>query len=138
MTLRAFTDGASRGNPGDAGIGVIVRDEAGKTVLTLKGYIGKTTNNIAEYTALLTLLHRMKDLTCSRLIVHSDSELMVRQLSGKYKVKNGDLKVCHARVAALIGQLPFTVEVKHVPRELNKEADALANEGIESKAILPG
>lgn len=136
MTLHAYTDGASRGNPGDAGIGVIVRDEAGNTLLSLKGYIGRTTNNIAEYTALLTLLTRMKDIACSRLVVHSDSELMVRQLNGQYKVRNKDLKKYHTRVAALVGQLPFVVEVRHIPREQNAEADGLANEGITSRAIL--
>jgi len=137
MILHAFTDGASRGNPGEAGIGVIIKDETGNHFLSLNGYIGRTTNNIAEYTALVTLLTRMKDIACDRLVVYSDSELMVRQLNGQYKVKNSRLKKYHAQVVELIRHLPFKVEVKHIPREQNKEADMLANSGIETRAVIP-
>ena len=136
MTLLAFTDGAARGNPGEAGIGVIVKDEEGNTVLSLNGYIGKTTNNVAEYTALLTLLTRMKDIQCRRLVVHSDSELMVRQVKGQYKVKNEELKKHHAKVMVLLGSLPFKVQLKHIPREQNKDADMLANIGIDTKSVI--
>jgi ribonuclease HI len=87
MILRAFTDGASRGNPGEAGIGILVRDEKSETVLSLHGYIGVCTNNVAEYTAMETLLERASSLECARMIIHSDSELMVRQLNGRYRVK---------------------------------------------------
>ena len=132
MIIEAFTDGASRGNPGDSGIGIIAR-AGSTTVLEECAYIGRTTNNVAEYTALLTLLQKIGGHPCERLVVHSDSELMVRQLTGTYKVKNPDLKKYHERVRALLGALPFPVEFRHVPREQNREADRLANEGIDSR-----
>jgi ribonuclease HI len=137
MTLVAYTDGASRGNPGESGVGVIVKDERGTVVLSLNGYIGRATNNIAEYTALITLLERMRLLSCSKLTVHSDSELMVHQVNGKYKVKNRKLKLLHARVLELRSALPFAVEMRYVPRTENRDADRLANLGIESREPLP-
>lgn len=133
MTLQAFTDGASRGNPGEAGIGVILKDEHGKVLLTISGYIGRTTNNVAEYTALRALLKEMQRFPCSRLVVHSDSELMVRQMSGSYRVKDPAMKREHAKVAAELAGLPCHVEFRHVPRDQNSEADRLANAGIEQR-----
>jgi ribonuclease HI len=138
VTLYAFTDGASRGNPGDAGVGVIVKDERGRTVLSLHGYIGRTTNNVAEYTAFKTLLERLKTTTCTKLVVHSDSELLVRQINGDYRVKDPGLKKHYEDVMLLMSTLPFTVEVRHVPRAQNSEADRLANEGIDSLVPLAG
>ena len=134
MRFDAFTDGASRGNPGDAGIGVLVQDERGNAVLTLCGYIGVCTNNVAEYTALETLLLNAKDLSCSQLVIHSDSELMVRQLGGRYKVRDRALKSHHARALALMKALPFPSTIRHIPREENREADRLANKGIDDRA----
>jgi len=136
MTLYAYTDGASRGNPGESGIGLIVKDETGKEILTLHGYIGQATNNIAEYTALLELLKKVKKMECSHLIVHSDSELMVRQINGLYKVKDHGLKKYFERVGRLLKNAPFTVELVHIPRERNLDADRLANMGIDSKKRL--
>jgi ribonuclease HI len=133
MILRAFTDGASRGNPGEAGIGILVRDEKSETVLSLHGYIGVCTNNVAEYTAMETLLERASSLACARMIIHSDSELMVRQLNGRYRVKDSGLKPHHARAVALMKSLPFPCSVMHIPREENREADRLANLGIDEK-----
>ncbi len=132
MTLRAFTDGASRGNPGAAGIGVILKDERGAVLLTLSGSIGTTTNNVAEYTALRALLRSMKKFQCTTLIVHSDSELMVRQMRGEYKVKDPAMKREHAKVRTLLASLPCTVEFRHIPREQNADADLLANAGIDA------
>ena len=137
MTLHAFTDGAARGNPGEAGIGIIVSDEQGNTVLSLYGSIGIATNNVAEYTALVTLLERAKGLRCSRLVIHSDSELMVRQLSGTYRVRDRGLKPQHAKAVRLMQELPFECRIEHVPREGNREADRLANRGIDERAPLP-
>lgn len=136
MTLHAFTDGASRGNPGEAGIGIHVTDESSATVLSLHGYIGVCTNNVAEYTAVETLLERAGSLRCSRMIIHSDSELMVRQLNGRYRVKDRGLKPHHARALELLKALPFPCSVTHVPREENREADRLANLGIDEKIPL--
>ena len=133
MILHAFTDGASRGNPGDSGIGVVVREECGTVVLSLNGYLGRATNNVAEYTALLALLHRLKQIPCTRLIVHSDSELMVRQLNGEYRVKDATLKKYHEKVQKLIRNAPCAIELKHIPRGENADADRLANAGIDAK-----
>lgn len=133
MTIKAFTDGASRGNPGESGIGVIFKDEQGKTISSLYGYIGLSTNNIAEYTALITCLKAASKSNCSRLIVHSDSELMVRQLKGEYKVKDEKLKKTFQQVHALLDKASFQFEIVHIVREYNKEADQLANLGIDSK-----
>ena len=133
MTLHAFTDGASRGNPGESGIGIIVKDGNNDVLFSLNGYIGTTTNNVAEYTALLTLLHRAADISCTHMIVHSDSELMVRQVNGQYKVKDRQLQRYHRQVKAAIAELPFSVELKHIPREQNRDADKLANIGIDTR-----
>ncbi|HEY4612725.1 MAG TPA: ribonuclease HI family protein, partial [Bacteroidota bacterium] len=92
MTVYAFIDGAARNNPGEAGIGVILKDEHGTTLKKEFGFIGTATNNIAEYTALLTCLKVAKTIPCKRLVVHSDSELMVRQMNGEYRVKDATLK----------------------------------------------
>ena len=137
MILHAFTDGASRGNPGESGIGIIVKDGTNEVLFSLKGYIGTTTNNVAEYRALLTLLERIAGVSCTHLVVHSDSELMVRQINGQYKVKDRKLKKYYQQVITAISSLPFTVELKHIPREENRDADTLANLGIDSKAEIP-
>jgi ribonuclease HI len=136
MTLYAATDGASRGNPGESGVGVIVRDESGREVLSEYGYIGKATNNIAEYTALILLLQRMRDSQCTRLVVRSDSELLVRQINGVYKVKDPGLKRKFEEVQRLRAKAPYAMELLYVPREQNAEADRLANRGIDEKKVL--
>lgn len=134
MTLHAFTDGASRGNPGDSGIGILVKDTEGNTVASWHGYIGRTTNNRAEYEALITLLQRMESIPCDRLVIHSDSELMVRQLTGKYKVREPGLKECHRRAAALLAARHSPTVLRHVPRSANRDADRLANLAIDTRA----
>ncbi len=133
MILHAFTDGASRGNPGESGIGIVIRTEQGDNLVAEGAYIGKTTNNVAEYRALLALLDRVREMPCSQLIVHSDSELMVRQLTGKYKIKSPNLKEYHRRATEKLAGMPFPVEIRHVLREENSEADRLANQGIDRR-----
>ena len=133
MTINAFIDGASRNNPGESGIGVILKDHQGATLHKVYGYIGKATNNVAEYKALLKCLKTVRNIPCERLVVHSDSELMVRQLNGEYRVKDLALKRHVAQVHRLLDKAPFQFEIKHVTREQNKEADRLANLGIDSK-----
>jgi ribonuclease HI len=133
MTIYAFTDGASRGNPGESGIGVVVKDEKGDILLSEYGYIGIATNNIAEYSALIALLKRIKKLPHTRLIVHSDSELMVRQINGEYKVKDENIRKYYQKVLKLVDGESHQFEVKHIPRSENSEADRLANKGIESR-----
>jgi len=136
MKLIAFTDGASRSNPGEAGIGIVIKDEQGELKATLKKYLGKTTNNIAEYTALLTLIEHVKNsetLSCSELVVNTDSELMTRQMNGEYKVKDPDLKLLFQKVKLYLHEAPFKFSIHHIPRSQNKEADRLANEAIDEK-----
>lgn len=130
MTVHAFTDGASRGNPGDSGIGIIMKDPEGRILVSLSDYIGTATNNVAEYTALITCLQLAAETKCTRLIVHSDSELMVRQIQGTYRVKDAGLKPLFAKVRQLLDAAPFEMEIRHVAREENARADELANRGI--------
>jgi ribonuclease HI len=136
MTIYAYTDGASRGNPGESGIGIILRDEQGMILFSGGGYIGTTTNNAAEYQALLACLKKASTLQCKRLVVHSDSELMVRQLQGKYRVKDKQLQRFFIQAHELLKNASFDFEIIHVEREKNQDADLLANAGIESKQNL--
>lgn len=133
MTILAYTDGASRGNPGESGIGVILKDAAGNILQSYFDYIGLATNNIAEYTALAACLNLVKKIECKQLIVHSDSELMVRQLNGQYKVKDEGLKKHYSNIKKILTVVPFEFSIKHIPREKNREADLLANQGIDLK-----
>ncbi len=136
MTVHAHTDGASRGNPGESGIGFILKDENGTVLYSGSGYIGKATNNVAEYEALLACLAKARELQCSALIVHSDSELMVRQLLGQYRVKDKNLQQYFLKAQQLIRTAPFRFTILHVEREENHDADLLANAGIDSKRPL--
>lgn len=131
MTVLAYTDGASRGNPGKSGIGVILKDEQGGVLASHCDYIGTTTNNVAEYKALLHCLKMAVETKCTHLIVHSDSELMVRQLQGRYKVKDKGLRVHFDSARRILASAPFKFEIRHVAREENRQADELANRGID-------
>lgn len=132
LEITVFTDGASRGNPGEAGVGLVFFDRDGKELLRKGRYIGQSTNNVAEYTALLVALEEAARLGASRLRVFSDSELMIKQLRGEYQVKNESLQPLHQ--AALSQAASFdSVSYTHVPRERNKIADRLANEAIDDK-----
>jgi len=131
MELTIYTDGASRNNPGEAGAGIfILRD--GEPFQQIARYLGTTTNNIAEYTAAIIALEQAVKLGASRVTLNADSELLVKQLNGQYKVKNEGLKPLHAKVKELIAKIS-SVEVRYIPREKNKEADALANKAIDEK-----
>ena len=136
MTLYANTDGASRGNPGESGIGVICRDSDGNMVFSGGGYIGTATNNVAEYEALLACLRRVQTVPCTKLVLSSDSELMVRQIRGQYRVKDKKLQRYYQLAKQLLASAPFQFEILHVEREKNREADLLANAGIDSKQTL--
>jgi ribonuclease HI len=136
MTILAYTDGASRGNPGESGIGIVLKDKLGNVIGSHFGYIGRATNNIAEYTALDACLKLVKEITCDHLIVHSDSELMVRQLNGQYKVKDEGLKKHFLHIQNILTASQFQFEIKHIPREKNRDADRLANRGIDTKKRL--
>ena len=136
MTIHAYTDGASRGNPGESGIGFVLKDEQGLVIESHYGYIGKATNNIAEYSAFAACLKWVQTMDCSQLVVHSDSELMVRQLNGEYKVKDAGLKKHVHQIRNMLDASSFECIIKYVPREKNLEADMLANRGIDSKKTM--
>ncbi|HUJ30448.1 MAG TPA: reverse transcriptase-like protein [Candidatus Acidoferrum sp.] len=127
----ANIDGASRGNPGPASYAVILRDPGGKVILELAKKFGRDTNNVAEYYALLAALDCATTNGIKALRVRSDSELLVRQMQGRYKVKSADLKPLHERASKLSRQLEYFV-IEHVPREMNRDADALANLALDS------
>lgn len=128
--LIIYTDGASRGNPGPAGIGVVIADGAGNIIREVSDYIGETTNNVAEYRALLRGLAEARDLSARRLKVYTDSELMVRQMSGAYQVKSEGLKPYYDTARARSREFErFSLE--HIPREMNKRADKLSKQGCQ-------
>lgn len=132
---RIHIDGAARGNPGPAGVGVLIIGPDGRAVEQIHRSIGEATNNVAEYRALLLALDRARALGCNEIEIYSDSELLVRQLQGRYQVKHPVLRALHAKARGLIADFRrFTIA--HVPREENAEADALANRGVE-EALRP-
>src|SRR5271165_526437 len=135
--LVAYIDGGARGNPGPAGYGVVFEDEVGRPVAELSEFLGRQTNNYAEYSALLAALNYTLRHGFKALKVVSDSELLVKQINGQYKVSNPTLKELHGRAMKLIDELEYC-EVSHVLREKNREADRLANlamdRGIAKKA----
>ncbi|HEX6209109.1 MAG TPA: ribonuclease HI family protein [Actinomycetota bacterium] len=135
--LIVHTDGAARGNPGPAGIGAIVTDGSGRTVATLAEGIGVATNNQAEYRAVIEGLRLAAERGAKRVLVRSDSKLLVEQLSGRFRVKNPTLQRLHAEVRALVRTFEG-VDFEHVRRGENAEADALANEGVDDWLEGPG
>jgi ribonuclease HI len=128
-----MVDGAARGNPGPAGCGAVIYDENGVVVKQLSRYLGHTTNNVAEYEGLLMGLEALLQLRRKHIVVQSDSELLVRQLTGQYRVKDEKLKVLFERAMTLLRQFD-SYRILHVGRELNKLADRLANQGIDDAA----
>ena len=127
---QANVDGGSRGNPGPAAYGVVVRDPRGEIVARLKKYIGKNTNNVAEYFGLIAALDYAQNHGVRALRVESDSELMVKQMRGQYKVKSEELKPLFER-AKKMSQTFESFRINHVYREQNKEADALVNQALD-------
>src|SRR5436305_6281957 len=128
--LVAHSDGGARGNPGPAGYGVVIEDQSGKKVATLSEYLGHQTNNVAEYQALIAALEFAVKHEYKALKLISDSELLVRQIKGIYKVKNSVLQDLHARAKELIRQLNW-FSIGHAFREQNQEADRLANAAMD-------
>ena len=131
--LHLHIDGGSRGNPGDAGFGVHVTGPDGAEVAELYGYIGLATNNVAEYQALLHGLRYALQRGARRVLVFSDSELVVRQIAGQYRVKHPAMIPLHREALALMRQFA-EVRVTHVRREQNKDADRLANRALDEKS----
>jgi ribonuclease HI len=124
-----WTDGAARGNPGPAGIGVVLKTPSGEILATEARFLGHTTNNVAEYRALLLGLEKALECGVKRLQVRADSELLIRQLLGKYRVKSEGLRPLHQQASELLRRFE-SIDLVHVRREQNAEADRLANEGI--------
>src|SRR5579863_4641191 len=128
--LIAHSDGGARGNPGPAGYGVVIQDESGRKVAHLSEYLGHQTNNFAEYQGLIAALEYAVQHGPKALKLISDSELLVRQIKGIYKVKNATLQDLHGRAKELIAQLEW-FSIGHALREHNQEADRLANEAMD-------
>jgi ribonuclease HI len=137
--LVAHVDGGARGNPGPSGYGVFIQDSQKHPVAELSEYLGIQTNNFAEYSGLLAALRYARDNGHKALEIVSDSELMVRQLNGQYKVKSELLKPLYEQARAMIRGLDW-FKVRHVRREFNKDADRLANEAMDRKGrpLEPG
>ncbi len=127
QALEIYIDGASHGNPGPAGIGVIVC-RGGEVIKNISESVGNTTNNIAEYKALLYALEEALIIKPESLTVYSDSQLLCRQIGGQYKVRDPEIAVLFRRAVQLISSLK-SVKVIHIPREQNKGADKLADKG---------
>jgi ribonuclease HI len=131
MKYIVHTDGAARGNPGPAAIGVVIEDDEGRTVYEASRALGVRTNNEAEYLALITALEHLKDIRPAEVEFRLDSELVVKQIGGQYKVKEPRLQTLHSQVIMLlnvVGKYRF----RHVPRKQNARADELANEALDA------
>ncbi len=128
--IDVYIDGASRGNPGPAGVGVVIFDGDGKVLDEGSRFLGERTNNQAEYEALILGLTKVKEIGSSRAKIHSDSELLVKQMRGEFRIKNEALKPLFQKAADLFDSIP-DVEIVHIPRAKNKRADQLANFSID-------
>jgi len=131
MKYIVHTDGAARGNPGPAAIGVVIEDEEGRTVYEASRALGVRTNNEAEYQALITALEYLKDLRPAEVEFRLDSELVVKQIGGQYKVKEPRLQALHGQVIMLLNAVK-KFKFRHVRREDNARADELANEALDA------
>jgi len=131
MKYIVHTDGAARGNPGPAAIGVVIEDEEGRTVYETSRALGVRTNNEAEYLALITALEYLKEARPKEAEFRLDSELVVKQLSGEYKVKEPRLQALHGQVVMLLNAVP-KYKIRHVRRVENARADELANEALDA------
>ena len=128
--LTVYVDGASRGNPGKAGVGIIVYNDKKNVLKRIKQYLGKTTNNVAEYIALIYGLQEGLIRQAKHLTVYTDSELVVKQMEGSYRVKNEMLKIL-VKLAEHLRQGFEEVKIRHIVRKGNREADKLANQAID-------
>jgi ribonuclease HI len=137
LRLIVYTDGAARGNPGPAGIGVHVESPDGRLVAEKGQGIGVATNNVAEYTAALEGLRLAAERGATEVLLRSDSRLLIEQLAGRFRVKNPTLIRLHTEVREAMRGFR-AVKLEHVPRELNKKADKLANAGVDNWLAGPG
>ncbi len=128
------TDGGARGNPGPAGIGLVIKSETNELLYSFGGYIGEATNNVAEYSALIKALEESVNLGGTDLRIQMDSELIVKQMQGVYKIKQPALQELATKVLGLLKKFQSYTFV-HVRREFNKEADALVNQALDAQAL---
>ena len=128
MAIEVYIDGASRGNPGESGVGVVINFENSEKK-EIKKYLGIGTNNQAEYTALITALENLEDHIQDQIIIHTDSQLVANQINGLWRVKDPGLSVLFKRAKKQIANFK-QIKIIHVRREKNKEADRVANEAI--------
>src|SRR6476469_4720882 len=131
-TITLEFDGGSRGNPGPAGIGVVLRAQDGTPIVTLGRFIGRATNNVAEYKALITALEEAKKLGAKKIIIRGDSELIIRQMLGQYRVKNPDLRELYDHAQHLYHQFD-EAKIEHNLRHKNELADKLVNLAMDRK-----
>ncbi|MBI4185440.1 ribonuclease HI family protein [Candidatus Berkelbacteria bacterium] len=139
--LFVYSDGGARGNPGPAGAGAVIVDDRGETLREVSQPLGTMTNNQAEYWAVILILEQVLDLLQTGYVVdrvdyRMDSQLIVEQLAGNYRVKNLGLKPLFERVRSLLARLLVPIEFSHIPRRLNTQADALANQAMD--AVMAG
>jgi ribonuclease HI len=132
-TLTLQFDGGSRGNPGPAGIGVVVAAEDGTPLVTLGRFIGRATNNVAEYRALITAMEKAKELGAKKIIIRGDSELIIKQMRGEYRVKHPDMKVLYTEAQRLLREFQHA-RIEHNLRHKNELADKLANLAMDRRA----
>jgi ribonuclease HI len=130
-------DGAARGNPGPAGAGAVVTDEDGTVLAEVAEGLGETTNNVAEYTAAIRGLEEAERLGAATVLLRSDSQLLINQLTGRYRVKSEHLQPLYRRARQLVTRFD-RVTFEHVPRERNVEADRLANAGVDAWLAAEG
>lgn len=136
--LKVYTDGASRGNPGLSGAGILITDETGKELKRTKVFLGSGTNNAAEYRALLKGLEiasglRRKGINKSHIVFYSDSLLMVKQIKGEFKIKDSQLAKLAGEFIGRIRKRKISYSIEHIPRKRNSVADKLANEAIDER-----
>lgn len=134
MKVQIYSDGGSRGNPGQAAIGFVIK-ESGNTVLSYGEPIGVTTNNVAEYKAALKAIRMSVERGFRDIELFVDSQLVERQVNGVYKVKSEELLLLHSELKQLIATL-HRFSIRHIPRELNKEADKLVNAALDNEKII--
>lgn len=133
--LEIYIDGGARGNPGPAGVGVVVLDESGKRIKDVSKYIGEATNNIAEYSALLYGLEEALILRADEIKINLDSELVAKQITGEYRVKDPNIRPLFERALNMLKSFK-NFEVNHIDRSKNKEADKLVNKAINLASLI--
>jgi ribonuclease HI len=133
VRMQLFTDGASRGNPGEAAVGLVLKDEQGRTLAARHRYLGHATNNVAEYVGLCRGLRMAAEFGPSELDVYLDSKLVVEQVNGRWRVKDANLHELYLEAQRLMADFAH-VNVSYIPRERNMEADALANTALDEHA----